>query len=244
MKIVIVVKLGIRSFSAQEWSNQLSKDIPLENITIKRSNYHSVLTQLTLDRKKWRQAYEQGSSTEKARIVKTARKQLEKTLVEEVFPAWYGTQWDFNGISKTPGEGKIACGYFVSTCLTHIGYEVNRIRLAQQPSQRIIETFMPRSQRKILYGVSIAKVRQYLQDQGDGIYLVGLDRHVGFIAVQGENIAFIHSSYYRPNKEVISEPIDTKNPLSDSQYRVFGKLFSDDMITGWLSQRHYAVKRK
>ena len=61
------------TLSAQEWSNQLSKDIPLENITTKRSNYHSVLTQLTLDRKKWRQAYEQGSSTEKARIVKTAR---------------------------------------------------------------------------------------------------------------------------------------------------------------------------
>lgn len=31
---------------------------------------------------------------------------------------------------------------------------------------------------------------------------------------------------------MVAEKTDSKNPLSDSKYRVFGKILSDDMILG------------
>jgi hypothetical protein len=36
---------------------------------------------------------------------------LQMALIENVLPYWYGTDWDFNGISDRPQRGQIACGY-------------------------------------------------------------------------------------------------------------------------------------
>ncbi len=58
------------------------------------------------------------------------------------------------------------------------------------------------------------------------IYIFGLDCHVGFVYNDGKTLKFIHSSYYDPPYCVVSEDIDTKNPLKDSEYRSFGKLFN------------------
>ncbi len=125
----------------------------------------------------------------------------------------------------------------------HAGFKVERIKLAQQVSQTIIETFLAKADRDILAGgKSMKAVREYLRKEGDGIYIVGLDSHVGFISVSGEDMAFIHSSYYEPESFVKSEKIDSKSPLSDSQYRVFGKILSDEMMVGWLTERKYSVK--
>ena len=87
-------------------------------------------------------------------------------------------------------------------------------------------------------------VRDYLESQGDGIFIVGLDSHVGFISVKGDDMAFIHSSYYRPGAMVKCEKIDSKNPLSESKYRVFGKILSDEMVQKWLSGESYEVKTR
>ena len=176
--------------------------------------------------------------------MKNAGELFANYIDKQIVPHWIGTPWDYNGVTQTPGKGKIACGYFVSTCLAHLGFKVSRIRLAQQPSQRIIETFMKRSQRKILAGgISMEKIRAHLKKQGDGIYIVGLDTHVGFVSVEGDDMAFVHSSYYRPESYVKAERIDSRNPLNDSKYRVFGKIFAGDMVIKWLAGHQYVVKR-
>ena len=221
-----------------------SDSVSKEQVQEVRAAYDKNREKIEAFRKKKSLRYEKAQPVEKRAIVEEARRELEKSLKKSIFPAWYGTEWDFNGISTVPGKGEIACGYFVSTCLVHLGFKVSRIRLAQQPSQRIIETFMPKSQRKILAGgLSMDKIRAYLKKQGDGIYIVGLDTHVGFVSVEGDDMAFIHSSYYRPGSVVKAEKLESKNPLSDSKYRVFGKIFSDDMVRKWLSGHQYAVKR-
>src|SRR5690606_907796 len=53
-------------------------------------------------------------------------------LLNEIIPYWYGTEWDFEGHTAIPNEGKIACGYFVSTTLRDMGLNINRYKLAQQ----------------------------------------------------------------------------------------------------------------
>ena len=70
-------------------------------------------------------------------------------------------------------------------------------------------------------------VRGYLERTGEGIYVVGLDNHVGFVAVRGDEMVFVHSSFFGEGRDVVAEPIDSHNPLRISNYRVFGKLFSD-----------------
>jgi len=220
-----------------------SKQLDAETIQEKRRLYKKRLNQLEKFRQSQLQKYRKSSHEKKLSLIHQTRHELQMALINDLFPAWDGTPWDFNGTSATPEKGKIACGYFVSTCLNHLGYQVNRYRLAQQPSQRIIETFMSKADRDILAGGKpLSTIKKYLKSQGDGIYIVGLDCHVGFVSVQGDHFSFIHSTSYPPHRSVICERLDSHNPLKHSQYRVFGKLFSDQMIINWLYKKHYPVK--
>ena len=63
------------------------------------------------------------------------------TVRDELIPPWVGTEWAFYGTTQTPGEGEIACGYFVSTVLRDAGVKVERVKLAQQASEYIVKTF-------------------------------------------------------------------------------------------------------
>ena len=234
---VLLISVGIFA------SGFVQAEVTKEIIEQKRKDYQVNLTELDEYRKKQAERYRVADATAKAVILTETRKHLEAELLQDIFPAWYGTDWAFHGTSTKPGEGAIACGYFVSTCLFHAGFKVERVKLAQQASQKIIETLMAKKDRDILAGGKpMEKVREYLKNEGDGIYIVGLDSHVGFISVSGEDMTFIHSSYYEPDSFVKSEKIDSKNPLSDSQYRVFGKMLSDEMMVGWLTGREYFVK--
>lgn len=85
----------------------------------------------------------------------------------------------------------------------------------------------------------ISKVSAYLSVAGEGIYLVGLDQHVGFITYRDEEMYFVHANYYQPNIGVMKEELDSKNPLSDSNYRIIGKLFSKKMVINWLQETKY-----
>ncbi len=219
----------------------LSSELTQEEIVLKRTLCQKQLKQLQIYRVKSLDLYQKASAENKKALLFQLKTRLEKELTQTVFPAWYGTPWDFNGTSNKPGEGKIACGYFVSTTLKHIGYQVNRYQLAQQPSQRIITTFVKRSDIDISSRRSLEHVKKKLMKTGDGIYIVGLDTHVGFIVVNDGTITFIHSSYYKPNRQVVAEPYDSKNPLSDSKYRVIGKLFHDEMLIKWLNAEPYTI---
>ena len=58
---------------------------------------------------------------------------------QKIFPYWIGTKWDYNGYTNRPGNDKIiACGYFVSTTLKHMGFKWNRFDLAKMYSSNIV----------------------------------------------------------------------------------------------------------
>src|SRR5690242_12719359 len=50
-------------------------------------------------------------------VRRQAARYLERAMIDVVLPRWDGTEWAFNGTSRTPRSGSIACGYFVSTTL-------------------------------------------------------------------------------------------------------------------------------
>lgn len=201
-------------------------------------SYTETLQKIKTHRKKVKQTYLSATAKEKDALLSTTRTYLISTLVDDIFPAWYGTPWEFYGRTTIPQQGQIACGYFVTHTLSDLGFTIPKTRWAQQASERFMKKLSP-SALKRFSNAPMENICTYLKKRGDGVYLVGLDCHVGYVVVNSDAIRFIHSSYYHPDIGVMSESIRSKNPLSDSSYRVFGKLFSDNMVTNWILQKPY-----
>ena len=154
-------------------------------------------------------------------------------LTQKIFPYWYGTDWDFNGTSQKPNEGSIACGYFVTTTLRDLGVDINRVKLAQCASEEMIKTLVSEGNIYRFSNKSIQEFEKTLKEKGNGIYVVGLDNHTGFLYLSDEGNFFIHSSGARPFK-VVKEKFIESSLLMKSKYRVAGKLSSDKtLLTNW-----------
>lgn len=196
--------------------------------------YSEILDEIESQRILFKEAYQDTSNNHKDSIIAEANKYITKKLVNDIFPAWYGTPWDFYGTTYTPQKGKIACGYFVTTTLVHAGFNIPRYKWAQLSAENIIKKFTSSKEINRMSNASIDSVKTIIQGKGIGLYVVGLDCHVGFIYNSGKDIFFIHSNYYKPEIGVMSESIYTENPLKHSRYRVIGKLLDNNMIEAWI----------
>lgn len=135
---------------------------------------------------------------------------------------WMGTEWTFSGTSRTPGQGSIACGYFVTTTLEQAGVAVDRVRLAQAASEKMILEITSRESIRRYSDASLENFLAGVKSQGEGYYIVGLDNHTGFLKVEQDGaIAFIHSG---PGKGVVNELPANAPELANSRYRVTGKI--------------------
>lgn len=204
----------------------------------KNKDYSTVLHEIQAEKESFQSAYSQANESEKSKIIEEVKTYLNKAISKDIFPQWYGTKWDFNGTTRTPKKGEIACGYFVTTVLMDVGFKIPRVKWAQSASEVFIQKLAPENLKRF-NDRPLSEVKKYLFNEGNGLYLVGLDTHVGFVLVEGKKISFIHSNYYYPEVGVMKEDISTKNPLNDSHYRVFGKLLTDEMVVNWLEEKEY-----
>jgi hypothetical protein len=85
----------------------------------------------------------------------------------------------------------------------------------------------------------MADVVSYIRTKGEGLYIVGLDCHVGYIYYRNGKMSFVHANYYRPKIGVMSELLIGYNPLNDSKYRVIGKIFDKEMVRNWILNTPY-----
>jgi hypothetical protein len=151
--------------------------------------------------------------------------------VLELLPPWEGTAWAMNGTTEIPNEGSIACGYFVSTVLRDAGLQVERVTLAQQGAESIIRTL---SDDEDIRRYRNTPVHEVLRDHEEpGVYIVGLDWHVGILVVAAGEPTFCHASRSQ-NQRVLCEPAATSRALR-SRYTVVGRL-SDRVHDAWLSE--------
>tara|TARA_R110002096_G_scaffold229955_1_gene419580 strand:- start:820 stop:1359 length:540 start_codon:yes stop_codon:yes gene_type:complete len=157
------------------------------------SIYTETVESISAKRAQYQAQYTSADSTTKDSLIKSARAYLLKTVSEDVFPQWYGTPWDFNGTTRTPRQGQIACGYFVNNVITDLGFKIPRVKWSQSASEVFIKKLAPNNIKRFS-NTPIKNVKSYLHKSGDGLYVVGLDIHVGFILVKGNSIKFIHSS--------------------------------------------------
>ena len=198
--------------------------------------YAEIVTGIEGHRRELGEAYRAAESTaERARIRGEARDYLARVVRDDLFPRWYGTPWDYNGTTQTPGEGAIACGYFVTTVLRDAGFRLERVRLAQVPSETMIKALVPETQIRRFSDVSLEDFVAAVRDEGPGLFLVGLDLHTGFLVNEAGEVSFVHASYVPPRR-VFREPALTSPILGASRYRVVGKLTgSDRVLERWLA---------
>jgi hypothetical protein len=185
--------------------------------------YQALLKTISAKREEFKNAFTIADPSEKDSIVKSAREYIYTTITKDIFSYWYGTPWEFYGMTRTPREGTIACGYFVTGVLTDAGFNIPRIAWAQCASETFIKklgtTVHRYSNKDIVY------FERQIKEMGYGLYVVGLDSHVGFISNDSTGTKFVHSGYYKPEIGVVAEELAGYNPLNDSRYRVIVKLF-------------------
>jgi hypothetical protein len=174
-------------------------------------------------------------------VLDSARDYLFDRITLDLLPAWHGTAWDFNGMTRVPRQGTIACGYFVNTVLLDAGFRLPRIKWSQEAAEPI--TLKLAGTVKRFRDRPASEVEAWVLGRGDGLYKVGLDSHVGFIVVRGGVARFVHSNYYRPEVGVMDEPLEGNNPLAHSRYRIVGSLLDDPMMRDWVTGRDLAAPR-
>jgi hypothetical protein len=194
--------------------------------------YAALKGSIEVRRLAFHRSYQLGDSIGKAAVIDSARTYLFDRIALDIMPCWYGTPWDFNGITRMPGQGKIACGYFVNTVLQDAGFRLPRIKWSQMAAEPITVKVSHRIKR--FRDRPVSEVEAYIHAQGDGLYKVGLDSHVGFIVKRGDQVRFVHSSYYQREVGVLSEPLEGYNPLAHSRYRIVGSLLGDAMMRAWI----------
>lgn len=150
-----------------------------------------------------------------------------------IIPAWMGTPWDFNGTTEEPGNGKIACGYFVTTVLRDAGVKLNRVKLAQCASSEMIRTLLAPKNIRSFYNGSFKSFYSFIAANGFGLYIVGLDNHTGFIYHDGEEIYFIHSSFVGANCVQKERALDSWI-LKESGCHILGRISGDiAVLNSW-----------
>ena len=139
---------------------------------------------------------------------------------DSLFTCWLGTPWDFYGMTEEP-NGKIACGYFVTTLLRDMGVKINRIKLAQCASEEMIKTVCTKN---TIHRSSNEPISEFVKKINEpGLYVVGLDFHTGFILNDGNKVYFIHANY-AGNKVVEKEIAVESVVLASSKYKVIGRV--------------------
>lgn len=165
--------------------------------------------------------------------VDQAKDYLFEILTDSIFPYWYGTTWDFNGITQTPRKGDIACGYFVTTTLRDAGIKLQRYKLAQQGAADIAKKLC--APNSIKWFNDVESLSSHLTNKGnDQIYVIGLDYHVGFVVREnGENF-FVHSNYIN-RSGVIREKLEDSRAIGASNAYVIGNLLENKtLLETWL----------
>lgn len=195
------------------------------------TNYNSVKNTIEKNRKELQISYQ--TSVNKNEIIDKASKKLTSFLLDDVINHWYETKWSFEGHSEIPKQGTIACGYFVSTTLRDVGFNLNRYKLAQRSPEDEAKVIACGTLIKKLENISIQELKAYFLKQKDGIYFIGLDFHVGYIYKTKTAVYFIHSNYI-DNKGVIKENIENSNAIASKNYFIVNISHNQNLVKKWL----------
>lgn len=180
----------------------------------------------------------------KQQIINEAKNILTEQLVNTIIPFWYGTKWSFDGYTSTPTEGEIACGYFVSTTLKDMGFNLNRYKLAQQRPDLEAKSIQLSDSIEMIDNMSANCIKDYfIKYKVNGVYFVGLDSHVGYLLKTQNELFFIHSNYINSTGVVI-ETTENSRAFSSNVYYIADITNNNQLIEKWLLNETIMVRKK
>lgn len=184
-------------------------------------------------------AYTKSSTpTEKEKILNEASSYFTKAILNDIIPYWYGTEWDFNGHTNIPNEGEVACGYFVSTTLKHMGLQLNRYTMAQQASKLAVASIAIQKNKMTFFRLKNSS--EQLKKLKDGLYIVGLDNHVGYVYNVKGTSYFLHSSYI--TDRVMIELANRSDAFTSNVYYLASITDNKELIKKWILGKKLAIK--
>ncbi|MBI5872354.1 hypothetical protein HZB88_04705 [archaeon] len=183
--------------------------------------------------------YINATQSQKKEIKEKSKEYLFNIFVNKIFPAWYGTPWDFNGSTECPKEGIIACGYFVGNTLRHAGFNFDK-RIGMLISEDIIRNLIEPRYIKRFWKIAVDKFENDMKSMGDGIYIIGLGHTAGFLVVSKGEVRFVHSAHHK-NKFVLEEGLESED-IVYSPYKVVGRLLNDEVIEKWIRGERFPLK--
>jgi hypothetical protein len=169
---------------------------------------------------------------------------LERTLllrIDRLFSAWLGTRWGLGMPQSTrPRQGKINCGLFTAVILRDAGFNLDIWKLNRQDTYHGIRSLAPPRSIRYLKSLPTARFLATVRKLGPGLFLIGLDFHIGFLRQDERGLRFIHASYV--THRVMDEPAAQAIPILSSKRRVMvGKILQPEMLRAWLSGRRIEV---
>jgi len=234
MKILLAIALLATGAGFYATSLNKPQRHPLSKPAIVRPPYDTIKAHIAQLRQRLKHAANNSDTSLQPYFV--------SSIVDSIIPYWYGTAWDFNGITQTPGKGAIACGYFISTILRDAGLNVNRVKMGQSDSEGIIHPLAEKKDTKLFYDKPLNTLVDYINSRGKGLYIIGLDCHVGFILKDEKGCWFIHSKWYNETA-VVKEDALTSAILHNSKYRMIGKISNNKkLLQAWLYETAIAAK--
>jgi hypothetical protein len=209
----------------------------LFNLRQHLQKYDSLKVEIRTQQFRLSEYFQQNQDTTvRKKAVQDAQAYILHNINHEIVPFWLNTEWDFNGTTETPREGSIACGYFVTTVLRHAGFKMDKYYLSRQASSKLIQTLCQPESIVSIRNNDFDALMAHLEIQEDGIYIIGLDKHVGMAIKSEGEINFVHSRKPR-YVGVIKEKAADSTTLQSSNIYVVGNLLENKaLIRTWLSQ--------
>ncbi len=181
-----------------------------------------------------------------------ARVFVVRALTGDIFPAWLGTPWhmgqdDDAAVPHEKGK-RVSCSYFVTAALQNVGLALDdRRRWAESAALHIQRSLAPRvADLHRYFSIPPAELAERLARLPKGLYVIGLNCHVGFVRVAADGVWFIHSDYVEPDVGVRIEPLAESAAIASSQstgYWVTPVFQDDRLIEYWLTGRPVAIQR-
>lgn len=161
--------------------------------------------------------------------------------VDRLFASWIGSRWGLGTPQSTvPHRGKTNCGLFVAVVLRDAGFRLPIWKLNRQAAYHAIKSLAPRRAIRFLHRTSMRTFVRRVRAMGPGLYVIGLDFHIGFLRVKDSGaVRFVHGSYI--THRVMDEPARTATPIVTSRYRMVGKILQPNMLRAWLARRRIKV---
>jgi len=215
--------------------------------------FPTVLSEIRIQQADFRMRWKQAKDGEdRDRIRDQARKFVVKTITRQIFPPWMGTPWHMgedDDAAMPHQKGKrISCSMFVTAVLQNAGLQLdNRKRWADSRALYIQRSLAPDpADLHRFFSVPPDELAKKLRKLEDGLYLIGLNCHVGFIVIQNKKVRFVHSNYVDPEEGVVDEPLEASQAILNSQPTGYWvtPIFKDDrLIEFWLEGKPVPIDR-